>query len=92
MHKFLVHSPGDHVGVATADIEPGERVVGVVLDDQSRVEVEARGAVPLGHKLAIRTLEPGSTVLEYGTPIGVAPEGFAEGDYVHTHNLKSARW
>lgn len=24
--------------------------------------------------------------------IGVAPDGFGRGDYVHTHNLKSARW
>ncbi len=92
MHKFLVHMQGDHVGVATADIEPGEHVVGVVLADESRIEVEARAAVPLGHKLAIRACEPGSTVLEYGTPIGIAPDGLGEGDYVHTHNLKSARW
>ena len=92
MHKFLVHARGDHVGVATSDIESGEHVVGVFLDDSSTVEVEVHAAVPLGHKLAIRACEPGSTVLEYGTPIGIAPDGLGEGDYVHTHNLKSARW
>jgi len=92
MHKFLIHRRGDHVGVATTDIDAGERVVGVFMDDDSTVEVEARAAVPLGHKIAIEDLDPGAEVLEYGTRIGRAPVGLAVGDYVHTHNLKSARW
>lgn len=92
MHKFLVHQRGDHVGVATADIGAGEHVLGVFLDDESTIELDVRSAVPLGHKLAIRACGPGEPVLEYGVRIGTSPEGFAEGDYVHVHNLKSARW
>jgi (2R)-sulfolactate sulfo-lyase subunit alpha len=91
-HKFLVHHRGDHVGVAVTDIEAGERVQGVVMDDDSTVEVEARAGVPLGHKIAIATLAPDEAVLKYGIKIGTAPEGFTPGDYVHTHNLRSARW
>lgn len=92
MHKFLIHKRKDHVGVATSDIEVGELVVGVYMDDDSTVEVEARGNVPLGHKIAVGDCEPGGAVIEYGVQIGKAPEGFEVGDYVHTHNLKSARW
>ena len=92
VHKFLIHKRGDHVGVATSDIGVGESVVGVYMDDDSMVEVEARGEVPLGHKIAVETCEPGAAVIEYGVQIGKAPEGFEVGDYVHTHNLKSARW
>ena len=92
MHKFLVHQRGDHVGVATADIDDGEHVVGVFLDDDSTIEVDAHTAVPLGHKVAIRACAAGEDVLEYGVRIGLSPAGFAEGDYVHVHNLKSARW
>jgi (2R)-sulfolactate sulfo-lyase subunit alpha len=91
-HKFLIHRRGDHVGVATTDIASGDRVVGVYMDDDSIVEVQARGDVPLGHKIAIAALEPGAEVLEYGVRIGRAPDGLAVGDYVHTHNIKSARW
>jgi (2R)-sulfolactate sulfo-lyase subunit alpha len=91
-HKFLVHKRGDHVGVATSDIQDGESVVGVFMDDESTVEVVARGAIPLGHKIAIEPREAGAEVLEYGIRIGVAPDGFDTGDYVHTHNIKSARW
>lgn len=91
-HKFLIHKRGDHVGVATSDIDAGETVIGVFMDDDSTVEVESRGAIPLGHKIAIEALEPGADVLEYGIRIGKAPDGFTVGDYVHTHNIKSARW
>ncbi len=48
-HKFLIHRRGDHVGVAVEPIAAGETVVGVYMDDDSGVEVLARGDVPLGH-------------------------------------------
>ena len=92
MHKFLIHREGDHVGVATEPISSGEKVVGVYLDDGSTVEVEAKGDVPLGHKIAVRPTEGDNSVIKYGVKIGDAPEGLEVGDYVHTHNLKSARW
>jgi len=81
-----------YVGVATADIHAAEQVVGVFMDDDSQLAVEAKTAIPLGHKIAIEPLDSDAEVLEYGIPIGRAPTGFAVGDYVHTHNLKSARW
>ena len=92
MHKFLIHKRGDHVGVATSDISAGETVVGVYMDDESSVEVAARDDVPLGHKIAVGELAEADQVLEYGIPIGLTTAAVAVGDYVHTHNIKSARW
>jgi (2R)-sulfolactate sulfo-lyase subunit alpha len=91
-HQFLIHRRGDHVGVATSDIAAGDQAVGVFMDDDSTVAVEALDDVPLGHKIAIAALESGAEVVEYGVRIGRAPDGLALGDYVHTHNIKSARW
>jgi (2R)-sulfolactate sulfo-lyase subunit alpha len=91
-HRFLIHRRGDHVGVAVADIAPGERVVGLHMNDDSPVEVEALDRVPLGHKIAIVAVSDGDEVLEYGTCIGLATGGFQSGAHVHTHNLRSARW
>lgn len=91
-HRFLIHRRGDHVGVAVADIAPGERVVGIYLDDASPVEVEALDPVPLGHKIAVVPAADGAEVLEYGIRIGLATGGFQSGSHVHTHNLRSARW
>jgi (2R)-sulfolactate sulfo-lyase subunit alpha len=92
MHKFLVHNHGDHVGVATSDIAAGERVVGIFMDDDSTIELLSNHAVPLGHKIAVSSVAVGGDVLKYNVKIGVTPSGFAVGDYVHIHNLKTARW
>ncbi|BAS27826.1 UxaA family hydrolase [Limnochorda pilosa] len=91
-NRFLVHDSGDAVGVAVEAIEPGQRAYGVVQDGGQRMEVEVVEAIPLGHKLALRDVEAGARVVEYGVPIGVATQAIRAGQHVHTHNLKSARW
>jgi (2R)-sulfolactate sulfo-lyase subunit alpha len=74
------------------DIDRGERVVGIHMDDDSTVELESVDAVPLGHKIAIIPADPEAAVIEYGIQIGRTPAGFTAGEHVHTHNLRSARW
>ncbi len=91
-HKFLVHARGDDVGVATADIAASEDVLGVFMDDDSTITVTAGADVPLGHKVAIAARQADAPVIEYGVRIGTTPQGFAVGEHVHTHNLRSARW
>jgi len=92
IHKFLVHNEGDDVGVATEDIQSGERVVGVFMDTGGTVTLDARGDVPLGHKIALRDIGEGQDVTEYNTRVGRASQAVRVGDYVHTHNIRSARW
>jgi (2R)-sulfolactate sulfo-lyase subunit alpha len=92
LHNFLIHNKGDHVGVATTDIEDGEKVIGVFMDDNSTIEVVANGAVPLGHKIAIENLPANAPVLKYGIQIGLTTNQLEIGDYVHTHNIRTARW
>lgn len=91
-HKFLVHHVGDHVGVAVEDIQPGEKVEGVIMENDFSVFVESKGFIPLGHKIALSELKQGEKVIEYRVPIGVTTQDVQPGDYVHTHNLKTARW
>jgi (2R)-sulfolactate sulfo-lyase subunit alpha len=91
-HKFLIHKQGDHVGVAVVDIDSGETVRGVFMDDNTTIEINARDAVPLGHKIAIADISGDASVIEYGIQIGKATGGFGTGAHVHTHNLRSARW
>ena len=91
-HSFLVHNEGDHVGVAVRDIEAGEEVEGLVMEKGGRVLVTSKGAVPLGHKIALVELADGADVLKYQTKIGVTSQPISPGDYVHTHNIRSARW
>lgn len=91
-HSFLIHNKGDHVGVAITPIEKGETVVGVFMDDDSTIEVKANESIPLGHKIALEQLEENTPVLKYGVQIGLTTTKWKIGDYVHTHNIKTARW
>jgi len=89
--QFLVHRDGDHVAVAVKDLEPGT-VRGAVIANDADVSAELTADVPLGHKFALADREEGDPVLEYGVQIGLARTRICIGDYVHTHNLRSARW
>lgn len=91
-HKFLVHHVGDSVGVAIEDIEGGEEIQGVFLEDDSVISIESKDFIPLGHKIALVDLEENSQVIEYRLPIGLATQKINKGSYVHTHNLITARW
>ena len=75
--------PSDNVAVAIEDIAPGTpvRVDGVA--------VTAAEAIPRGHKIALRELAVGETVIKYGFPIGRTTEAIAPGRHVHTHNVRT---
>lgn len=89
--SFLVHEEGDDVAVAVRDTEPGT-VRGAYLKTAQSFEVTVTATVPLGHKVALRALGENEHVTEYGVSIGTARHAIAQGDHVHTHNLRSARW
>jgi len=79
VNRTLHITERDNVVVALATIEAGARVDGVTVGAE----------VPAGHKIAIRAIARGETVLKYGYPIGVASADIAPGEHVHTHNLRS---
>lgn len=89
--QFLAHRLGDHVAVAVQDI-PAGTARGCVLDADTDLTVEVREAVPLGHKIALADLAEGDDVIEYGVRVAIASAPISVGDYVHTHNVRSARW
>jgi (2R)-sulfolactate sulfo-lyase subunit alpha len=88
---FLAHREGDMVAVAVRDLSPGT-ISGAYLDTDKDLTVELHHEVPLGHKLALTDISKGEDVIEYSTRIGTASQDIAAGDYVHTHNMRSARW
>lgn len=88
---FLAHMDGDAVAVAVRDVEPGAARVNY-LDEHEAETVEVKAPVPLGHKVALKDVTKGADVIEYGLRIGIASADITRGDYVHTHNVRSARW
>jgi (2R)-sulfolactate sulfo-lyase subunit alpha len=88
---FLAHRAGDAVAVAVRDVEPGSARVGY-LDGTPSTDVDVTAKVPLGHKVALAHLPAGEDVIEYGVRVGITSTTIAKGDYVHIHNVRSARW
>lgn len=88
---FLAHNDGDDVAVAVRPVQPGPASV-AYLDSTPRIDIEVTEAIPYGHKVAISDMAAEATVTEYGLPVGIARTDIARGAYVHTHNLRSARW
>lgn len=92
MAEFLVHREGDHVGVAVKDIKKGQTTEVLAMDTGGVTTVEVRDDIPLGHKVALADLAEGAQVIEYGDVIGVTSRPVKKGDWVHVHNIRSARW
>ncbi len=89
--SFLAHKQGDHVAVAVRDVLPGTAEVGF-LDGAESVTVEVSAEIPLGHKVALQDVSEGEDVIEYGVRTAIASAAITRGDYVHIHNVRSARW
>ena len=90
---LLVHDRKDNVGVVVVEgLEAGTEMLCVVTDDNSDFRLVARQAVPIGHKVALRDLKAGDTVIKYGQDIGRIVADVGQGEHVHVHNLKTKRW
>jgi len=89
--QFLVHDEHDTVGVVVVDVKPGE-LEGRSLDNNKTLKARALMEIPLGHKIALKDLKPGDTVLKYGCDIGKITAPVKAGEHVHIHNLKTKRW
>jgi len=81
----LLIDPRDNVGVALVPLAAGDclRVGGAGL--------RSLGAIPFGHKVALRDIPAGEAVIKYGEVIGRAKVFITRGSHVHVHNLESLR-
>jgi altronate hydrolase len=73
----------DNVAVALSPISAGTKVV---VDE---VTITALQDIPQGHKFALEPIKAEASVVKYGYPIGHATELIAQGEWVHTHNVKT---
>jgi altronate dehydratase small subunit len=72
-------------------VSKGEQVE--VLNSMGEVILDAKPVedIIFGHKLALRKLGKGETIIKYGEVIGVASKPITVGEWVHTHNVESGR-
>lgn len=90
---FLVHDATDTVGVVVVeDVKPGQILSGWVMEGDKTIKLKALDAVPLGHKIALKDIKKGDTILKYGHDIGRAVANIGKGHHAHVHNVKTKRW
>ena len=75
----------DTIAVTVHELSKGDILV---LDEGFSIPVNER--IPAGHKVALKDMAIQEKVIKYGHPIGVALCNIRAGDWVHTHNLKTA--
>ena len=91
--SFIVHDKADTVGVVVVeDVQPGRDLTGWIMESDETITLKSLDPVPLGHKIALRDIKSGDTVLKYGYDVGRAVADIGKGHHVHVHNLKTKRW
>jgi len=90
---FCVHDEGDSVGVVVVEgIKSGQALNGWIMDQDKMITFNAKSDIPIGHKLAIRAIAAGDTIIKYGIDIGKAVKEISAGEHLHVHNVKTKRW
>lgn len=93
MIHFVVHDEGDAVGVVVVEgVRKGQNVIGWIMDQDREIRLKAASDIPIGHKLAIKTLKKDDTVIKYGVDIGRTIAAIKVGEHAHVHNIKTKRW
>jgi altronate hydrolase len=83
MRVLKIHE-NDNVAVAIEDIKKGETL------NAGSSSITALENIDRGHKIALKDIKKDENVVKYGFPIGHATCDIKAGQWVHSHNLKTA--
>ena len=90
---FVVHDEGDREGVVVVEgLAAGQKLTGWIMDQDRMIEFDAKSNIPIGHKLAIKPIRSGDTIIKYGVDIGRAVADIGAGEHAHVQNVKTKRW
>ena len=92
MIHFVLHDAHDSVAVVVEDVKAGMPLTGWIMDDDTMTSVTARQDIPIGHKVALRDMAVGDTVIKYGIDMGKVVKPISAGEHAHVHNIKTKRW
>ena len=93
MIHCVLHDPNDSVAVVVVEgVKAGMPLTGLILDEDRTITLECTQDIPIGHKVALRDLNVGDTVIKYGVDIGKVVQPVRRGQHAHVHNIKTKRW
>jgi (2R)-sulfolactate sulfo-lyase subunit alpha len=93
MIHFVLHDANDTVAVVVVEgIKAGTALDGWIMDEDKTTSVKALQDIPIGHKVALRDMAVGDTVVKYGINMGKVVAPIKAGEHAHVHNIKTKRW
>ena len=83
----------DNVAVVVIDkTTKNQTCNGWIMENDKSIKITSINEIPLGHKIALKDLKEGDTILKYGHDIGKVVKSIKKGDHVHVHNVKTKKW
>ena len=93
MIHCVLHDPDDSVAVVVVEgIKAGAPLTGLILDENRTIELECRQDIPIGHKVALKDMAVGDTVIKYGVDIGKVVQTIRKCEHAHVHNIMTKLW
>jgi len=93
MIHFVLHDAEDTVAVVVVEgVTAGTAMTGWIMDADRTIDVAARQDIPIGHKVALKDMATGDTVVKYGIDMGKVVAPIRKGEHAHVHNIKTKRW
>ena len=93
MIHFVLHDAKDTVAVVVVEgVKAGMAMTGWIMDEDRTITVQAKQDIPIGHKVALKDMAPGDTVIKYGIDMGKVVAPIQTGQHAHVHNIKTKRW
>jgi (2R)-sulfolactate sulfo-lyase subunit alpha len=93
MNHFVLHDARDTVAVVVVEgVTAGMLLNGWIMDEDRMMSIEARQDIPIGHKVALKAMATGDTVIKYGIDMGRVVAPIQVGEHAHVHNIKTKRW
>jgi altronate dehydratase small subunit len=91
MKRAMQMTTTDSVATALEALDKND-TVSVVLPTQKVIDtLKIKQTIPLGHKLAVKSIAEGDRVTKYGESIGHSTKDIGPGEHVHIHNVMSDR-
>ena len=93
MIHCVLHDAHDTVAVVVVEgVKAGTDMNAWIMDEDQTINLQARQDIPIGHKVALKDMNPGDTVLKYGIDMGKVVAPIKAGEHAHVHNIKTKRW
>ena len=93
MIHCVLHDRNDSVAVVVVEgVRSGTTLTGLILDEDRTITLPCLQDIPIGHKVALKDMAVGDTVIKYGVDIGKVVQPIKTGQHAHVHNIKTKRW